>query len=280
MLSDKGSGCLDNIPIFGSLECLCHLDCKYLIVLNDNVSDTKNELKKMLINLKVIPVRVFSVPYFDFNLYNKLLKNTPTIVARHCWGGLLYHRLGLEFNSPFVNLRVSDVDFNKLAANFEFYMSQDLVYLKDGYEKNLKRYYPIATLGDIVIDFNHYDNFSQANEKWQKRKARINWGNLLFETTTESAKVAHDFESLPLGDSKHKLCFCSEHVDSENVIDFSSFMVGRAPGTLGMLVNGTATDAIPYFNLLKLLVNYDKNSRMNEVGGGYSRIKRKLLKCA
>lgn len=268
VLGDEKNEFMDGIPVLKSLSNLNDINYEYLIALDDDVVATKNKMKKFGIQKKIIPIRVFTVPLFDFKLYDKLLRNTPSVIARHCWGGLLYHRLGLEFNSPFVNLFLSDKDFNKLAANLKFYMKQKLVYLKDGYEKKLKKNYPIAALHDITIHFNHYENFSQAIDKWEKRKKRINWNNILFETTTESVEVAKEFDKLEL---EHKLCFCSKNIESQNVIDFSSYMQGKEPGTLGMLANGTATGAIPYFNELELLVNYNYEPRMkiySKRGGG------------
>ncbi|MDE6655553.1 MAG: DUF1919 domain-containing protein, partial [Anaeroplasmataceae bacterium] len=38
--------------------------------------------------------------------------------------------------------------------------------------------YPIGQLKDIKIHFLHYKTFSEAKEKWDIRKLRINWNNI------------------------------------------------------------------------------------------------------
>ena len=37
---------------------------------------------------------------------------------------------------------------------------------------------PIGMLGDVRIEFVHYDAFEEAVQKWEERKKRINWDNL------------------------------------------------------------------------------------------------------
>lgn len=259
ILHDTKVSTIDGIPIFSSPNYVSNSQFDYIIALNNNIPVTQKLLEETGINAKILPVRIFEVAYFDFAQYVTLLKNTPSIIARHCWGGLLFHRLGLEFNSPFVNLFLSEKDFIKLAANFKFYMQQELIYFKNGYDPNQKKEYPIAHLHDIIIHFNHYDSFESAKTTWNNRKARLNWDNLLFETTAESENMALAFDALPL---KHKLCFSNCAINSPNVIDFSAFANYTSNATLGMIVNSTATEQIPYFNLLNLLTNFDFSSRL------------------
>ena len=265
ILADAKVTALDGIPICRSLESIVNVKYDYLIALNNDVKLTKQLLQNYGLKTRVIPIRVFNIPYFDFGKYERLLLNTPSIIARHCWGGLLFHRLGLEFNSPFVNLFLTEQDFIKLASNFKFYMNQDPIYLKDGYEPNLRRNYPIAKLYDITLYFNHYVSFEEAYSTWKKRKERLNWGNLLFETTAETEKLALQFDALPL---QHKLCFCACDVESPNVIDFSTYLNNYEKGTLGMVANGTATGQIPFFNILELLNDFNYTSRNEMVSRG------------
>lgn len=250
---------LDEFNIINSLDELKEINFDYFVLLNDDKS-----WFNMLSNLyqfeqKIIPIRVFEIPLFDFGKYEQILQNPPSIISRHCWGGILYNYLGLKFNSPFVNLFLLDEDFNKLSENFLYYMNQELVFDREEYEHILKRNYPVAKLDDIYIYFNHYTDFEEAKRKWDERKKRINYSYLIFETTTENKKIALEFDSLHLD---YKLCFFSEKLNNTNIIDFSKFMKNQQSGTLGMLVNNTANGKIPYFDVIELLLNFNYTPRI------------------
>ena len=251
---------IDNIPLFKSPDELNNINFDYLITLNEN-KNLMDIISEQNLNKKIIPIRVFEIPYFDFLKYEKLIKNPPSIISAHCWGGLLYHELGLKFTSPFINLFMSDKDFNKLSKNLHYYMSQDLKYKEEGYEVNLKSKFPIATLGDLTIYFNHYSTFEEAKQKWDERKNRINYDNLFFETYTTNLDIAIEFDSLP---HKHKLCFCMHNITSEDIINFSDFMksLSQKSENLGIVVNSTANGEIPYFNLIDLLLNFNFKPRI------------------
>lgn len=250
---------IDENIIIDSLDILNDLQFDYFVILDDNKIWYDIIPNEYGFNQKIIPARVFEIPYFDFSKYEKIIQNPPSIISRHCWGGLLLNQLGIKFNSPFINLFLRDYDFNKLSKNFSHYMAQELIFDREEYEHNLKRNYPVARLDDILIYFNHYTNFEDAKRKWEERKKRINYNNLFFETTTENKEIALEFDSLPL---QHKICFHNGNLNSPNIIDFSKFMINRRPGTLGMLVNNTANGKIPYFDILELLLNFNYKSRI------------------
>lgn len=100
--------------------------------------------------------------------------NNPgvSIISNHCMGGIIYHDLGLRFNSPTINLKILPDDFIKLVENLNDYMSCDLIEI----ESDLK--YPVAKLKDITIYFVHYKTFEEASDKWNERKKRINYDNI------------------------------------------------------------------------------------------------------
>ena len=62
----------------------------------------------------------------EWRLYKELkrkrLKNfNPTIISSNCNGGIIYHDLGLPFNSPTINLSMDTDDFIKLVSNLKYY---------------------------------------------------------------------------------------------------------------------------------------------------------------
>lgn len=104
----------------------------------------------------------------------KLANPDFTIIASNCVGTIIYHDLGVPFLSPTINLTIGMNDFVRFAENLREYMEEEIVEIKD--EKDC----PAGMLGDIRINFVHYDSFEEGVRKWQERKKRINWDNLFF----------------------------------------------------------------------------------------------------
>lgn len=125
------------------------------------------------------------------------LKNRDfTIVSNSCWGGVVYHKLGLQFCSPFINLDFDDKDFYKLAPDIKYYMQQDLQFVH-GIEPC-----PTAYLGDILLRFVHYHSDEEAREKWNTRKLRMNYDNmfLLCSDRPHGEKIVTDEDIASLKD--------------------------------------------------------------------------------
>ena len=84
----------------------------------------------------------------------------------------MYYDLGLPFLSPTINLTIGMEDFVKMLENLEWYMEQEVVPLKGDFPC------PVGMLGDVQINFIHYETFDQGVSKWEERKKRIRWDNL------------------------------------------------------------------------------------------------------
>ncbi len=131
----------------------------------------------------------------------KLKNKTPSVIASNCNGGVVLHDLGARFNTPTVNLFFTAKDFLKFVSNLDHYLSIELVKIKD------MESYPIGQLDDIQIHFVHYGSFSEAKEKWEERKLRIDRNNLFIMMTDRDGCTYEDiktFDSLPF---KNKVIF-------------------------------------------------------------------------
>lgn len=114
------------------------------------------------------------------NHYRKKLKNNNfTILCSNCVGGVLYHRLGKEFLSPTINMFFTNPDFAEFCLHLDYYLAQKLHFIETEYD------FPVAELiGDgneiqtITLYFNHDKIIEEAEEKWERRKKRINRENL------------------------------------------------------------------------------------------------------
>ncbi len=151
----------------------------------------------------------------------RLTNHTPTLICSNCTGGVLYHWLGLEFRSPFINLYMENGDFLTAMENFDEFIAGEIIE-----DKNSGLNYPvgIAVHGER-IHFMHYPDFDNALLKWNERKARINPNNMAIMLTNfgvgcdkiggDKATVIQRFNQLPF---KHKLIFSGEKIDEPNVV--------------------------------------------------------------
>lgn len=91
---------------------------------------------------------------------NKLINNRFSILSTNCIGGIIYHNLSIQFQSPTVNLWIKNRDYIKMIQNLKYYLEQELVEVID---KEVK--YPIGRIDDVLIHFNHYKSFNEASIK-------------------------------------------------------------------------------------------------------------------
>lgn len=132
----------------------------------------------------------------------RLIRKDFTIISSNCVGGVIYHDLNLQFQSPTINLWFLPEDYFKFVENLDKYFSMELT------EKRQTEYdYPIGILGDLEVYFMHYKSFEDAKEKWERRIERINKSNI-FIMMTESPNFPEAyyqrFEDLPYA---HKVLF-------------------------------------------------------------------------
>lgn len=101
----------------------------------------------------------------------RLRNKNVTILAPTCIGGVICHHLGLKFNSPTVNLWMTEDDFYELVQNPRWYVDQEVCL--SGYDQQYG--VPIGYIqgpdsGGIYINFNHHKVFDTAKEDWDRRK--------------------------------------------------------------------------------------------------------------
>lgn len=121
----------------------------------------------------------------------KRLKNKDfSILCSNCIGGVIYHRLGLQFRSPTVNLWMRQKDFITLAHNLKEYQYEPLEFIHTEFD------YPVAKLGSITIYFNHSQSQEEAQNEWQRRMKRLNFDNLFLIMYDQEDIVEEDILSL------------------------------------------------------------------------------------
>lgn len=122
------------------------------------------------------------------SMRSRVTDKPVSIISQNCIGGVIYHDMGKRFLSPTINLFLTCPDFVKFVLNLEYYMSLKL-------QMNWEEEYPVGKLEDIKIYFMHYQTCTEAKEAWDRRKARIDWDNILVLSTDMEEFTDNVFES-------------------------------------------------------------------------------------
>lgn len=159
-------------------------------------------IKKITKEINVMNAGKLFRKYFRNHFDRKKLTNDEfTILCNTCIGGVICHDLGKRFLSPTVNLYIRPHDFVKFMENLDHYLNSDIVEV----ESKLK--YPVGKLDDILLYFKHYKTFDEAVDKWNDRKARINYDNIYVMMTDRWCCPKSDLEKFEKLPYEHKICF-------------------------------------------------------------------------
>lgn len=253
---------VDGYPFLKKSE-LKDKEFDFVIVMStSNIFKIRYEAIEIGINEKqIIDCKIFSIPNLNLDLYINILKSDLTIFSNNCWGGYTYHRLGMKFQSPLINMYFPDCDYLNFLGNPKKYLLTDLVLKEMCYDENIDSYYPICYCDDVLMYFLHYNSFEEVKEKWNKRKKRINWNNIFVMMQTEEINIAKQFSKLPY---KNKICFVPFDLRDESLfyINYKNekeMLDKRFSG----IVNGIAKGEYIYYDLLNLLRGNVKSNRLD-----------------
>lgn len=174
-------------------------------------------------------IKILLSPFMRIGLKNR----TFSIISNNCWGGHYYDMFHLRYKSPTIGLFIPPKDYILFLENLEYYLSLELKNIdfvdskyKDmllrkqekGYLNNVENIV-IGKLDDIEIFFLHYNSFKEANEKWNIRKKRINYNNLIVKFNDQNEFEIDDYYNFKKLDYKNKLFFTSNYLlKDEHVI--------------------------------------------------------------
>ncbi len=147
----------------------------------------------------------------------KLKNNNFTIISDNCWGSKIYKDFNVRYNTPFVGLFMYSPCYIKLLKNLDYYLQSELYFIKESKyninkELRKQKWYPIGLLGnEIEIHFLHYKSEAEAENKWMRRKKRMNMDNIFVELSDKelcTEEIVVEFDKLPF---KHKVCFTAKN---------------------------------------------------------------------
>lgn len=142
----------------------------------------------------------------NFQQRKRLQQTNFTLISNHCMGGIMYHDLGIQFQSPTINLKILPDEYIEFVEHLEYYLLQKVEHAPE-----MEGAFPVGKIaridGDGYIYFVHYHNFEDAVSKWETRTKRINWDNIIILMTARDGceyTTLQRFEALPY---KRKVCF-------------------------------------------------------------------------
>ena len=133
--------------------------------------------------------------------YRIRLKNyNATIISNNCWGGEIYDKYALPYNSPTIGLYFFSKDYIRFISNLKYYLSLDLQFIsaEDAVNsvniiKNDGKDAIIGVLDDVEIIFSHYSTKKECYDKWNRRKTRVNFDNLLIKCNDQNGFDEEDY---------------------------------------------------------------------------------------
>lgn len=163
---------------------------------------------------------------------SKLTNKEPTIICNNCIAGVLLKDLGLNFNTPTINLYFTAPDYINFLERMEYYLSKEMIVSFDSKYSSEPRDYPVGKIDDIEIQFLHFSSIQEAIEKWDRRKKRIQSDNLFFIASDRedcSPEIKRRFLDLPF---RNKVFFSSKKNSSKEIIYFGEYRKESQVGDL------------------------------------------------
>lgn len=140
---------------------------------------------------------------FFRNLRKRLKNKDFTLITNNCFGGIVYHQLGLPFLSPTINLGFTFEGYLAFARDIPYYLSCEI----EDISHEHKLPFPVGRIVPkddqhipIMLLFGHYHSFEEAVTKWKKRAKRVNMDNLAFiyyHIGKPRPNLFREFEALP-----------------------------------------------------------------------------------
>lgn len=153
--------------------------------------------------------KIFLPPY-EKKMRSRLENRDFTFLASNCTAGIIYHRLGMKFLSPTINMFIWQDDFLKFVLDLPHYLGQELRFIETEED------YPVAMLDDIKLYFNHYKTEEDAREKWEERKQRINMDNLFILMCDRDGITEEDMHKLEQVKCRNRVVLTAkDHPDVE-----------------------------------------------------------------
>lgn len=262
---------VDGIPVINPNE-LADIEIDYLIVtIIDECICEKVICEAIQIGIKrehILPVRIFQIPFFNFEEYIIIKNSNISILSDYCLGGWLYHTFGFQFTSPTINMYINNDNYYKFLQDIEGYMKKEMKEVENVVDNSYLGYYacPRGRLGDLEWIFNHDTTFETASQRWKRGVERFNYSNFIAVMTIRSDEMAYKFDELPI---KNKIGFYWKDLQLKSIVCLNEWnnpeLRKKARYDFAVMSNGTAYDSeigVRAINWMKLLLHNDDFRRI------------------
>ena len=177
-----------------------------------------------LSNTVRVKLREETNPFFSKFRREKLKNKNVTIISNNCWGGHVYRYLGISYLSPTVGLYFYADDYVKFCRELKYYMGQELKFIsikESRHSEDLiagNKHCPIGILDDVEIIFSHYKTEVEACEKWNRRKNRIVWDNIVFKFSEQNLCLPEHIREFDLLPYIRKLVFVTSDYSAKSQV--------------------------------------------------------------
>ncbi len=137
-----------------------------------------------------------------------------SVISNNCWGGRVYQYLDMPYLSPTAGLYFFAPDYIKFVSNLHKYLNLSLVFIpaeESAYYEELKNRNqtdkPIGKLDDVEIVFLHYKTKEEAEEKWNRRKERVNFDHIILKFSRMDLCTEKEIEAFDKLDFQNKFVF-------------------------------------------------------------------------
>ena len=160
--------------------------------------------------------------------FKSKLKKEFTIISNNCWGGIVYDRLGKQYTSPTIGLLFQPDDYISFLENLKHYLKIEPLLDAQQQRKDSKHLGLFhAYIGDLSFFFIHYSSGLEGIEKWNRRKKRICWDNIvvkfsdpIMDNEEKKNELIDRFSRLPF----KKLFFTANPILASKYKDISVFL--------------------------------------------------------
>ncbi len=136
-----------------------------------------------------------------------------SILANNCWGGIVSRDRRLPYNSPTCGTYFFSKEYLRFLSDPHRYLELELEevpmresrYAKEIFEKEGREDVTVGRMDDVEVVLLHYPTFAEAKEKWDRRKDRIRWDNLLVKYSDQNGFEPEDFETFRHLEFRNKL---------------------------------------------------------------------------
>lgn len=224
----------------------------------------KRKVKGFLIN-QINKVKNFFHNIRRFFIKRSIKNRDFSIISNNCWAGRAYQYLGMPYLSPTVGLYFFAPDYIKFVSNLCHYLDASLRFINPEeskyYDELVKRNQtdkPIGIIDDVEIVFLHYKSKEEAEEKWNRRKRRVNYNNVILK-----------FSRMNLCTEKEIKEFCELSFDNKFVFntnpnpEFSSEIYWKSNSLNQEIKN----DTIPFPNNINLAKLFNERKQKYPFSG-------------